>query len=155
VVLLDTAFAVETSAREALRLLGEKLAARHSVVVLVGPAPAHPEDAMFKGIHGALAVDDPLEDWPLALTAARRGAAHFSAAVASHLPATDYKFDEHGHKKSLSAREAEIFALVRRGHSPRSIAARLGRSVKTVEAHVQRIKTKMDCPSLAELRAIA
>jgi DNA-binding NarL/FixJ family response regulator len=154
VVLLDFALAEEPSAAGQMRELGQRLARQYSVVALLEPEPQHPEERLPAGIHGALAVNDPLEDWPLALAAAVRGAAYFSPAVASHLPAGNG--NEHlGVEKALSIREKEILSLLKQCRAPREIAALLGRSVKTIEAHIQRMKAKLGLVSLAELRGDA
>lgn len=43
----------------------------------------------------------------------------------------------------LSDREMEVFEAIGRGEPPRDIARRLGLSVKTVDAHRERIKEKL------------
>ncbi len=51
----------------------------------------------------------------------------------------------------LSDRELEVLTLIGRGHATRDIAERLFLSVKTVEAHRERIKDKLKLKSGAEL----
>src|SRR5205823_14214554 len=51
----------------------------------------------------------------------------------------------------LSNRELEIFNMIGQGVSPRTIAERLGLSVKTVEAHRENIKGKLGLASSNEL----
>lgn len=51
----------------------------------------------------------------------------------------------------LSDRELEVFELVGQGHSTRLIAEKLSLSVKTIEAHRQHIKQKLDLHSATEL----
>jgi DNA-binding NarL/FixJ family response regulator len=55
----------------------------------------------------------------------------------------------------LSDREFQIFEMIGRGEVPREIAKQLGLSVKTVEAHRERIKEKLDLKSGAELIRLA
>lgn len=81
--ILDLTIGEEAPLASMIRL-GEKLAASCAVIALLGPSPGHPEGLMPPGIHGAVAVDDPLEDWPVALAAAVHGAAYFSPSVAGH-----------------------------------------------------------------------
>jgi FixJ family two-component response regulator len=57
--------------------------------------------------------------------------------------------------ETLTPREHEVMALVTAGHSNREIAAALGVSGKTVEAHRARVMEKMQAPSLAELVRMA
>jgi DNA-binding NarL/FixJ family response regulator len=52
---------------------------------------------------------------------------------------------------SLSDRELEVFTLIGRGQSTRQIAETLHLSIKTVEAHRERIKQKLDLASATEL----
>jgi DNA-binding NarL/FixJ family response regulator len=55
----------------------------------------------------------------------------------------------------LTDRELEIFELIGRGFGTKEIAARLHRSVKTVETHRMRMKEKLDIRANAELIAKA
>jgi DNA-binding NarL/FixJ family response regulator len=55
----------------------------------------------------------------------------------------------------LSDRELEVFELIGRGVSTKEIADRLHRSVKTIETHRQRLKTKLQIKGHAELIAQA
>lgn len=55
----------------------------------------------------------------------------------------------------LSNRELEVFELIGRGFSTKEIADQLKRSVKTIETHRQRLKTKLDIRSHDELIAQA
>ncbi|MBN1476461.1 response regulator transcription factor [Candidatus Sumerlaeota bacterium] len=52
---------------------------------------------------------------------------------------------------SLSDRELEVFTLIGRGQGTRQIAETLHLSIKTVEAHRERIKQKLDLTSATEL----
>lgn len=55
----------------------------------------------------------------------------------------------------LSPREMQVLDLVSGGSSNCEIAGRLSISVKTVEAHLERLKEKLEKASTAELRAWA
>ena len=55
----------------------------------------------------------------------------------------------------LTPREHEVMAMVTDGKSNREIAAALGVSAKTVEAHRARVMEKMRAESLAELVRMA
>lgn len=103
------------------------------------------------------ALDDPL----LAREAARAGATGFLAKTA---PADDLLAAVWACARGepafpdlprLSPREEEVLALVGAGLSNQGIAGRLGISVKTVESHLERLKEKLDCATVAELRARA
>lgn len=52
----------------------------------------------------------------------------------------------------LTERELEVFRMIAAGKSTRDVAAQLGVSVKTIETHVGRLKTKLGLTSIHELR---
>jgi DNA-binding NarL/FixJ family response regulator len=51
----------------------------------------------------------------------------------------------------LSDRELQVFRLIGEGRSTRRIAEALARSVKTIESHLEHIKSKLGFASAAEL----
>jgi FixJ family two-component response regulator len=51
----------------------------------------------------------------------------------------------------LTPRQREVFPLVTRGMLNKQIAARLGRSEKTIKAHRGQVMRKMNANSLADL----
>ena len=55
----------------------------------------------------------------------------------------------------LTAREAEVLALVARGYTNREIAVALVISVKTASVHVSHILRKLDAPNRLEAATIA
>jgi len=58
-------------------------------------------------------------------------------------------------EESLTAREEEILRLLAQGLRLGEIAEKLGISSKTVESHLERLKEKLRCKSVPELRALA
>ena len=78
-------------------------------------------------------------------TAAERGANHISdsplARVQEMLPRT----------RILTAREREVLKLLAEGRTVRSVAALLGLSVKTVDAHKFNLMRKLGIHNKAEL----
>jgi DNA-binding CsgD family transcriptional regulator len=56
---------------------------------------------------------------------------------------------------SLSAREAEVLALIQAGHTNAEIAKRLYISPKTAEHHVSRVLSKLGVRTRAEAAALA
>jgi FixJ family two-component response regulator len=63
--------------------------------------------------------------------------------------------DVQGRLKTLTAREAQVFALVVTGMLNKQIAAELGIVQKTVKVHRARVMEKMRAGSLAELVRLA
>ncbi|MGE3857848.1 MAG: LuxR C-terminal-related transcriptional regulator, partial [Dehalococcoidia bacterium] len=57
--------------------------------------------------------------------------------------------------EALTAREAEVLALVARGRANKEIAAALGLSVHTVERHLTNLYPKIGCRSRTEAAAFA
>jgi DNA-binding NarL/FixJ family response regulator len=55
----------------------------------------------------------------------------------------------------LSARELDVFSMIGGGMTVSEIAARLGISVKTVEAHRENIKNKLGCGNASQVVAAA
>jgi two-component system response regulator NreC len=54
-------------------------------------------------------------------------------------------------KRDLSAREAEILLLLVDGESNRTVAERLGISIRTVEAHRARLMLKLGSKNIADV----
>lgn len=57
--------------------------------------------------------------------------------------------------RSLTGREAEVFAALVSGAAPKQIAHRSGITVSTVRGHIQRVLTKLDVSSQREALAMA
>jgi DNA-binding NarL/FixJ family response regulator len=53
--------------------------------------------------------------------------------------------------RALSDRELQVFRLIGQGRSTRQIAEILGRSIKTIESHIEHIKNKLVIESAAKL----
>jgi len=85
------------------------------------------------------------------LGAIERGVAKASAAQREQARATDLQ----GRLKTLTAREAQVFALVVTGMLNKQIAAELGVVEKTVKVHRARVMEKMRAGSVAELVRLA
>jgi DNA-binding NarL/FixJ family response regulator len=55
----------------------------------------------------------------------------------------------------LSPREHEVFELLGCGGTTREVATKLCVSGKTIETHVNHIKTKLELPNICKLRELA
>lgn len=69
--------------------------------------------------------------------------AHLEEACGGRLPSADRRKTEARRHAQLTAREAEIFALIADGLTTGEIAARLSRSFYTIQTHRKRISVKM------------
>jgi FixJ family two-component response regulator len=112
-------------------------------------------------------------DVPLAVQAMRRGAAHFlekpfgpDALLAAVNDALDQAATPRAQPiegdaqvrerlASLTARERQVLDLAVEGLLNKTIADRLGISIKTVELHRSRVMTKMKAKSIAQLVQLA
>jgi DNA-binding NarL/FixJ family response regulator len=110
------------------------------------------------GASGYLLKDCPFEELSRAIHAVARNEIYLSSQIAH------YVVDEsiaHGADKTsaaytaLTAREREILQLIAEGKNTKTIAFRLGISVKTVEAHRRQIMKKLKIHSIAELTKYA
>jgi non-specific serine/threonine protein kinase len=77
----------------------------------------------------------------------------FPAVVARALAVESEPADPSGTRQTLTRREAEVAALVARGHTNRDIAGQLSLSVRTVEVHVDHVLTKLGFHTRTELAA--
>jgi non-specific serine/threonine protein kinase len=79
----------------------------------------------------------------------------FPAVVARALAVESEPAETSAARQALTRREAEVAALVARGHTNRDIACQLSLSVRTVEVHVDHVLTKLGFHTRTELAAWA
>jgi DNA-binding CsgD family transcriptional regulator len=62
------------------------------------------------------------------------------------------RFQLYGHLEKVTAAEAQVVALYRHGHfTDKEIAAKLGVSEETVQAHIKSARRKLNAPTRVEL----
>lgn len=120
------------SMHDELRYGERVLAAGGAGYVTKNSSPARVIDAVTKVARGGMYISEPLQDRLLAVGSRRDGYSLSPVDV-------------------LSDRELEIFRLLGSGLSSAEIANRLQRSIKTIEAHREHIKKKLDLRHANEL----
>ena len=155
VVLLDISMPGTGGARTA-EMLAE-LHPRIRVLVLT----RHIETAYVRRLIGAGASGYALKQSPSAdllgaIRTVASGAPYIDASVAGDVIAlAGTHAGDRRRTRELSTREAEVLRAVAEGHTNRSIAERLGLSVKTVEAHRANAMQKLDLSDRADIVRIA
>jgi DNA-binding NarL/FixJ family response regulator len=131
-----------------ITLGAEMLAAQPAVKLLMFSMYDNPEyvqRALTAGARGYVLKDAPASEIVSAIDAVAAGGTFLSAAVSGRL------FRGQEPKPLLTPRESEILSLLGQGASSKQIARQLDLSVRTVEAHRQSIKRKLDLEGQAEL----
>lgn len=131
-----------------IALGAEMLAARPDVRLLMFSMYDNPEyvqRALTAGARGYVLKDAPATEIVSAIDAVAAGGTFLSAAVSGRL------FRGQAPKPLLTPRESEILGKLGQGASSKQIARELDLSVRTVEAHRQSIKRKLDLEGQAEL----
>jgi DNA-binding NarL/FixJ family response regulator len=116
---------------------------------------AHVHQALTAGARGYLLKGSNKEELELAVRTVARGETYLTPAISKTLVAALAKKSEPGKTSGpldlLTARQREVLRLVAQGNSTKKIAARLGLSVKTVEAHRGAIMERLAIRDLASL----
>jgi DNA-binding NarL/FixJ family response regulator len=114
------------------------------------------------GAHGYVRKDTTPAELRAAVSAVHEGKAYVSPAVAAHLTAairsrSDADAGSTGAValSSLTAREREVLALVADGRTNKQVAASLGISPRTVEAHREALMRKLAIRTVAGLTRFA
>jgi DNA-binding NarL/FixJ family response regulator len=119
-------------------------------------------EAVRQGAHGYVRKDSSPAELRAAVRAVHEGNAYFTPSVARHLtaalrdeaappPAPDHS----AALESLTAREREVLALVAAGQTNKQVAAALGISPRTVEAHRESLMRKVGIRTVAGLTRLA
>ena len=107
--------------------------------------PEYVQRALQAGAGGYVLKDAPAAEILAAIDVVAQGGTYLSTGVSKRL------FRGQAPRPMLSPRESEILSALGRGESSKAIARTLGLSVRTVEAHRQNIKRKLDIEGQAEL----
>jgi len=139
--------------RSGLDLMGEIKKLQPDLPVLV--VSAHPEEefgvrALRTGARGYVGKEQPVKDLLNAVRTVLEGGRYIGTKLAERL-AVEMAHDFQAPQQRLSGREFEVLRLIARGENPKSIAATLSLSPKTVSTYRSRLLQKLHLKSDAEL----
>lgn len=107
------------------------------------------------GAHGYVRKDTTPAELRAAVAAVHAGNAYVSPAVAGHLTDAIRARPAEGGGETLTPREREVLALVANGQTTKQVAASLGISPRTVEAHREAVMRKLNIRTVAGLTRYA
>ncbi len=155
-VLVDLVLA-DSSGIQLLRRLRNECPQVLAMVLSVHEEVFYVERAFQAGAKGYVCKLDAGEELVKGIRQVLDGDVFLGGTLAAKMGgATDAKaLAEPGALASLSRREFEVFELIGRAKSPREIAERLNISIKTVSAHREKIKRKLQLRSTTEVLVLA
>jgi two-component system nitrate/nitrite response regulator NarL len=103
------------------------------------------------GVQGYVTKDQPAGDLLLAIKDVAAGGLHFPAGMTDALLAPAPASSDQPNAAALTDRELEVLTLLAEGHSNKSIAAKLGISVRTSETHRENLSHKLNILTVAGL----
>jgi DNA-binding NarL/FixJ family response regulator len=117
----------------------------HVIVLSMYDNPEYVQRALQAGARGYVLKDAPASEIGTAIATVAGGGVFLSAALSKRL------LRNQSPRPLLSLRESEILSALGLGQSSKHIARTLGLSVRTVDAHRQSIRRKLDLEGQAEL----
>jgi len=117
------------------------------VLLTMHDEPALAYEAERVGVHGYVLKDNTFEELLTAIKKVAAGHRYMSPKVSDNLRA--FRLESGG--ITLSAREREVLKLIASGQSSKGIARTLDISPKTVETYRNRLMSKLNLHSVAEL----
>lgn len=156
VVLLDISMPEESGLKTAARLR-ESMPDVKVLLLSMHDQAEYVREGMRIGTHGYLLKDSAGEELRAAIHAVQSGGTFFSAAVLRRLTSTASESEKGPgtQLELLTPRERDVLAGVARGLTNKEIAAELGISRRTVEAHRESLMRKLEIHSVAGLTRLA
>jgi DNA-binding NarL/FixJ family response regulator len=130
---------------ELTRVVAERYPAVAVLILSMYDNPEYVREAMEAGARGYVLKDGPSAQIVHAIKAVAGGGTYLSPTIAGAL------FGPRTVEKALTVREQQVLALLAKGHPSKLIAKTMNISVRTVEAHRQSIKRKLEIDGQAEL----
>jgi DNA-binding NarL/FixJ family response regulator len=156
VVVLDITMPEETGLKAAGRIL-EALPGTRVLLLSMHDQSEYVREGVRIGTHGYLLKDSAGEELRAAIRAVHAGGTFFSPAVVRRLSSADTVVDNTPASQldQLTPREKDVLGGVARGLTNKAIAAELGISRRTVEAHRESLMRKLQIHSVAGLTRFA
>ena len=127
------------------------------IILSMHAGEAYVAHALRAGVAGYLLKDSAAAELALALRAVRRGETYLSPAISKHVVG-GFLHGTRGEADPLALltpRQREILQHIAEGKANKVIAADLGLSVKTVEAHRAQLMDRLDIHDVAGLVRLA
>ncbi len=157
VVLLDITMPGENGLRAAARLR-EALPSARILMLSMHDNAEYVREGMRIGTHGYLLKDSAGEELRAAIRAVHAGGTFFSPAVVRRLTSTPEvppPAPAHAQLQLLTPRERDVLQGIADGQTNKAIAAELGISRRTVEAHRESLMRKLEIHNVAGLTRFA
>lgn len=157
VVLLDITMPGENGLRAAARLR-EALPDARILMLSMHDNAEYVREGMRIGTHGYLLKDSAGEELRAAIRAVHAGGTFFSPAVVRRLTATPEvppPAPAYAQLQLLTPRERDVLQGIADGQTNKAIAAELGISRRTVEAHRESLMRKLEIHNVAGLTRFA
>lgn len=157
VVLLDITMPGETGLRAAARLR-ESLPSAKILMLSMHDNAEYVREGMRIGTHGYILKDSAGEELRAAIRAVHAGGTFFSPAVVRRLtsaPEPAAPAAATAQLDALTPRERDVLQGIVNGHTNKAIAAQLGISRRTVEAHRESLMRKLEIHTVAGLTRFA
>jgi len=152
IVLMDIAMPGLNGLDAALRIKKASPAVKVILLSMFG-SEDHLRQAMDAGASGYLLKGADLEELGRAIQAVRHGDTYLTPAVAKHTIdiIRSRNAGQSGPLDRLTTRQREVLQLIAEGHSTKSMADRLGLSIKTVETHRAQLMERLNIHDVAGL----
>ncbi len=156
VVVLDITMPEETGLKAAARIL-ETLPDVRILLLSMHDQGEYVREGMRIGTHGYLLKDSAGEELRAAIRAVHAGGTFFSPAVVRRLTQAESAAPAPSiaQLEQLTPRERDVLGRIARGLTNKAIAAELGISRRTVEAHRESLMRKLEIHSVAGLTRFA
>ncbi|HYW33464.1 MAG TPA: response regulator transcription factor [Gemmatimonas sp.] len=155
VIVLDITMPEETGLRAAARLR-ELLPSARVLMLSMHDHAEYVREGMRIGTHGYILKDSAGEELRAAIHAVFAGGTFFSPAIVQRLSGSEGQGGAGtASLEVLTPRERDVLEGVARGLTNKAIAAELGISPRTVEAHRESLMRKLQIHSVAGLTRLA